>query len=697
MSKAKNLTVFLAIIMPIWTNASSRAEGLSLEPMTVTAAKREADIMSSPLSISAFSADGLETSPAEGLQKFAELTPNLKFYSVGSRRTALLYMRGLGSSGPNMPAVGVFVDDVYYPKTGLSDSSLTGIERVEVLRGPQSTLYGRNTEGGAISLKTRQPGPERSGRVALATGDYDMYRGDLELSGPANAAGTLFYSLSGSYLQREGYTRNDLLDEDVDSLDRLAGRSKLRWLASDALELSFSIYADRDRDGGYALTTLDRLIAKPYHVQHSFSGSHEREMMIYDLQARYTSPSVELLSISAYRDWENRDRYDQDFSPADISAMYDKDRLQGFSQELRAASRGDRRLDWLGGVYFYHNDENSDEFTSYGADAGIYGATPGLRDNSLLGFTTWGVAPFARFDADLSERLTASTGLRFEHQRKEADGRQFYTMNGFAVAPARPFEAEQEYDEWMPEAALSLELSPELNSYVRIARGFREGGFNNGESGANAVFDPERAWSYEAGIKSAWLQQRLRVDLSVFQMDIENQQLIQFKPGGFGFSFKNAGESRNRGAELDLAARPLEWLELRGGFGLVDTEFRSFRDPVLGADYTGNRIPFVPDYNYYATLLVEQETVRDIVAKANIGVTGTGSTAWDEANTVETGAYTLLNAGIGISFGRYELSVFGSNLTDKVHPSAVYAFPNSSPTAQPGAPRRFGVMVSAAL
>lgn len=686
----------LAIIIPIAICFSVQAQ-VDLKPMTITAGKRETDIKSAPISIAAFDRETLLNSHAEGLEKFAEITPNLKFYSVGSRRTALLYMRGLGSSGPNMPAVGLFVDDVYYPKTGLTDNALNGIERVEVLRGPQSTIYGRNTEGGAINLVTLKPSAEQVGRLSVTGGEYDLLRGQLDLSGKASNAENIFYSLSASSLTRSGYTENDLLGEDVDSVDRMAGRLKLLWLAGEDLELSFSIYGDRDRDGGYALTTLDQLIASPYHVSHNISGEHNREMSIYDVQARYTERNWELVSISAFRDWSNRDTYDQDFSPADIYTLYDTDKLQGFSQELRASSRGGDALDWMGGLYFYHNRENDDDFTTYGNDAGIFGATPGLRDNALLGVTTWGLAPFGRVARDLTDRLKATVGLRFEHQQKDADGKQFYSMNGFTVGPATPFQAEQEYDEWMPEASLAYSPADNLTAFVRVARGFREGGFNNGEEGSNAVFAPETAWSYEAGIKSDWLRERLNLNLSLFQMDIEDQQLIQFKPGGFGFSFKNAGESRNRGAELDLSARPLDWLVLRGGVGVVDTEFKSFADPALGVDYAGNSIPFVPDYNYYASMQIEQETVRDIIAKANFGITGTGSTVWDEANTVATSAYTLLNAAIGISYGRYDISVFGRNLTDKVYPAAVYAFPNSKPTAQPGTPRRFGIMLSAEL
>lgn len=691
------LAAVLAAISAPGMSWAESGESIDLAPLTVTAAKRVEQIENTPLSLAAFGAESLELSRAEGIEKFAELTPNLKFYSVGSRRTALLYMRGVGSSGPNMPAVGLFVDDVYYPKTGLSDRALLGTRRVEVLRGPQSTLYGRNTEGGAINIVSAGPSPETDGKLALSAGDYALFRGELDLSGPAGEDGDLFYSLNAAAMRRDGYTRNDYLDEDVDHVDRFSGRIRMDWMPSDLFELALSVYGDRDRDGGYQLSTLDQVVAKPYHVRHNISGEHKRDTRVYDLQARYHGGDFDLVSISAFRDWQNRDRYDQDFSPADIYSLYDTDELESFSQELRMVSRAGGDLDWLAGLYFYRNRERDDDYTDYGADAGVYGAIPGLRETALLGVDTWGIAPFGRASLNLSPRLRASGGLRFEHQEKDAAGRSFYSFGAYRTGPETPFEAGQDYDEWMPAAGISFDLAETVMSYVRIARGFREGGFNNGEQGADATYAPERAWSYEAGLKSDWADRRLIVNLSAFRMEIEDQQLIQFKPGGFGFSVKNVGESRNTGAELEISAAPLDWVELRGGVGYVSTEFISYSDPALGADYSGNSTPFVPDYNYFATAIFERDTVADLVARVRMGITGIGSTSWNEANTVRSGSYNLFNASLGLQFKRYELSVFGRNLGDKVYPAAVYAFPNSTPIAQPGAPRTIGVMISAEM
>ncbi len=688
------MVMILALLMPIICLAE-RDYALELQPLTVTAGKRAEDVQKLPASLSVFDAQSLKISADDGIESFADSTPNLSFYSVGSRRTALLYMRGLGSSGPNMPAVGFFVDDVYYPKTGLSDIALHSIERVEVIRGPQSTLYGRNTQGGAINVVTARPAEELAGRLKFTSGNYDLFRTDLNLSGPANEDKTVFFLLDGSFLRRDGYTRNTFLNEDADALNRLSGRAKIYWLPSDDLEMVFSVYADRDRDGGYALSDMDSL--NPYRVQHSQSGSHEREIQILDLQARYQAADIELVSISAFRNWRNRDEYDRDFSPADIQSLYDIHRLRGFSQEFRIVSQERTPLEWLGGIYFYYNTEDDDNLTRYGADAGMFGATPGMVDNRLLGFDTWGIAPFGRVGYSLTDRLRTMAGLRFEHQRKSADGTQFFSMGGNRVSPVSEFEAEQSYDEFMPEASVAYDISPDLMAYVRVARGFREGGFNSGETGADATYNPEHAWSYEAGFKSSWIDNRLTLNLAAFHMDVEDMQLIQFKPGGFGFSFKNAGKAENRGVELELSALPFEWLELRGGFGYVDTSFKDFSDPALELDYAGNSIPFVPDYNYHASAMLRQQAWQELTATSTIGVTGTGSTNWDEANTVQTSAYALLNASVGLEYGRYALTVFGNNLTDKTYPSAVFAFPGTSPLAQPGAPRTYGVMLSAEL
>lgn len=682
----------LARIGMVWgvTVTVGAAQELQLEPITVTAGKRQGELEDTALSMSAYDGDLLESRFAEGMRAVGELAPNLGFYSVGSRRTALLYMRGVGSSGPNQPAVGVFVDDVYYPKTGLSDVSLHAVERLEVLRGPQSTLYGRNTEGGAINIVTPFPAPEHGGQLSLAAGDYAMREMRMAFDGAANQPKTVFYGVSGHWLSRDGYTRNTLLNTDADAIDRLAGRMQLAWVPDDRFDLTFSLYGDRDRDGGYPLTTLKQMRANPYEVHHNVDASHERDMMVYDLQARYHAPGVDVLSITAFRDWENRDRYDQDFSVQDLYRLYDTDTLNGVSQEFRLISQRETPYAWLVGLYAYHNRETDDDYTRLGTDS----VTPGLQQASLLKADTWGVAPFGRFTFNVTKRLHTMAGLRFEYQEKDADGRRVSTLGGRPVGPVSLFEAEQDYDEWMPEASISFDWTAEVMSYLRVARGFREGGFNNGTVAQESVYGPEQAWSYEIGVKSSWWDRRLRLDLTAFVMDIENQQLIQFAPGGFGFFFRNAGESRNTGGEVEIAAVPLEWLDIRAGAGVVQSEFESFRDPVLGVDYADNDTPFVPEYDYHASVSCDRDLGGIMNASLTIGLTGHGATYWDAANTVQTGGRTRYNASVALSRGRYTVTVFGRNLTDETYPSAIYAFPGTPPIAQPSAPQTVGVMLS---
>ncbi len=677
--------------------APEEQDVVELEPLNVTAHKRREPFKDVSLSLKSLSMAQLEDARVMSVGDLADITPNFKFYSAGSRRTALFYMRGIGSSGPNQPAVGFFVDDIYYAKTGFSDLELHDLERIEVLRGPQSTLYGRNTEAGVVHVVTRKPDNQAAYSLEQTLGKHNLSRTGLRLRGPL-VRDRLFYSLSGALFKRDGFTNNDLLDERVDDQDQLSGRLKLRSIMESGLEATFSLYADRDRDGGYPMTSLEENQRRPFHVRHNLTGRHERDLWIASLHLDVPTPVGDLVSVTAYTDWENEDAYDQDFTAADLFRLLDKDTLQGFSQELRLASlETGSPWTWLVGIHYFNNNTTDTNLRTFGADAGMIGATPGMQEHRPLDIEDWGLAQFGRVTYAVRPNSKLTAGVRFEHQEKEANGSTYYTVQGQPAGPALPEKGALDYDELLPEAEWSHRWSEQLMHYVRVACGFRVGGFNNNDESAPATYEPELVWNYELGMKSTLADNRLEINAALFLMQIKDQQLIQFKPGGTGFFFKNVGDVESRGAELDMRAKPFAGVEFDAGVGFVDATFQDAGDPVLGEDYDGNRVPFAPRLSYHASAQVSRNMRQDLSLFGRAQVHGYGDTVWNEANTVESEGYALVDARVGMGYRMVDISLFADNLFDKEYQAVVFAFPNANPLTEPGAPRTFGVTMSVAF
>jgi len=667
---------------------------VDMAPLTVTASRTPERLDDVPVSVTAFTAADLRLSDADRVADVAGRVPNFRFYSVGSRRTALFYMRGVGSSGPNQPAVGTFLDDVYLEMTGFSDLDFFDAERVEILRGPQSALYGRNTEGGVVHLISRAPGAEPEGRLSLRLGERGLFEGTASLSGPLG--GDVFGRAAGAVRLSDGFVDNEWLGTRADEIEQSAARAAVRWLGGGGWDVTLSVFADRDRDGGYALAPISQVRETPYTVRHNVDASHERDLWLAALRAEREGPAGTLLSVSSITDWSNRDLYDEDFSPADLLRLDDRDELRSVAQEFRWSARDDGSAwRWLGGLFFSAAERSDRDFRTFGPDAGRIGAPPGLVEDSLLDLDQWTAALYGQLRWRPVEAVRISAGLRYERQEQEAEGRTRRTLGGAPAGPDDPFRADLDTGEWLPEVRAAWDWTERASVYASAARGFRAGGFNNGAAGADATYDPEFAWSYELGIRARAFPRALDLRAAVFRMDLTDQQLIQFEPAGQSFYFRNAGKSVHRGAEIELGWQATPALRFEGAAGWIEAEFDEYEDPALGIEYDGNRVPFVPRWNWSAAVEWNQPLRADRRWIARAELTGLGDTTWDEANTVETGDTTLVNARTGFEFGRYGLFAFAENLADRDVLEAVYVFSGGEPIAQIGRPRTVGLQWTA--
>ena len=668
-----------------------------LEIMTVTAEKREENIQDVPASISALSEIQIEDAGIVSIHDMALQIPNLNVNTAGGRSQTFISSRGLIGSDNYNATMGFYVDDVDYGIAAAFDTELFDIERIEVLRGPQGTLYGRNTLGGVINIITRKPENQWEGKVSAGYGNYNSQDYRFAVRGPV-INDTLFLGISGVKAKRDGFTDNIFLGTEPDDRDGTSGRARLSWLPTDRLEISFSADAERVRDGEFF--TYCRLDDLKHEINFNKDGYYERDTNGQSLRVVYDAQGFKITSITSRRDFEDDNAADIDGSPADIMNTKFSFEDERWAQELRLQSPEDSgNHKWLVGAYYFKDNYKTNVGYDYGADAVSMGYVPTpMTSYDLTDMDTEGHAFFGQATYTLFKRLGLTAGIRYDHEEKNQDYETYLEMMGMIV-PGSKTSMDDEYNEWLPKFAIDYRWTDDLLTYVSMTKGYRSGGFNYCSiDPAFISYDPEYSWNYEAGLKSSWFENRLIANLAAFHIKWDDQQVLHYTSPMIAV-YKNAGESTSQGFEIELLARPVTGLQLIGTFGYTDAKFDKYRNPVFdyttGAqtgenNYDGKHIPAVPKYSYM--LAAQYRHSLGIFARAELH--GIGESYWDPANTYKQDSYELVNARIGYEMKHFDIYLWGKNLLDKEYTTYSVQGIAGDYVGLPEDPLTFGVTVT---
>ena len=617
-----------------------RAEPTAEEANTiiVTARRREESLQEVPIAISAFDDEALSNLQADTLSGIQYATPNL-YLDQGDAGNAVIYIRGVGQNDSLAfadPGVGVYVDDVFIARSQAAFLELFDVERIEVLRGPQGTLYGRNTIGGAIKFVSTRPTNYLSGYMEAGAGNFGFVTAKGRISGPI-AGDVLKGKLAAAYTKRNGYARNSVTGQDDGDVETFAGRATLLFQPTDTLEflLSGDVRIDRpdtsrspvretpitgfDGTGNITYPASD----DPYRVDVNANGLNDQTGYGFALTSRFdASDRITLESITAFRSFEFDLNLDTDGSPLPILDILLLQEQEQFSQELRLTYDDRDRFSLTAGLYYFHDDDTTFSGVDNGA-ATLFGfpvTAFGFPTSSLAETRqkTDSYAIFADLTYALTPRLTLSAGARYTWENRTS-ARLFENffdptvsvientpdfLTGVGVA-GTPISGEASFEAFTPRASISYDVTPEAMIYLSASRGFKSGGFDgraNTDFGFRP-FRPEYVWSYEAGAKTSWLDGRLMVNAALFYNDYTDVQVTSFGSdpvtGVFVSLFTNAASSRAYGAELELSARPTDELTLTGSLGLLDAKYREFDILVGGAvtDVSDRRPVNAPDFN----------------------------------------------------------------------------------------------------
>ena len=580
------------------------------------------------------------------------------------------------------------------------------VERIEALRGPQGTLFGRNTEAGVINIITKKPCNRWEEKASISYGNYNSQNYNAAIGGSL-VQDKLFLRVSGKYFLSDGYIDNKFTgDDECDDLNDLNGRAILRWKPTDAWDINFSTEGNRYRDGCDCIAPLDDVRHDPHDVSHDFQGSDDTDAHGNALRLEYSGKKFSLTSITSYRDWKRDTIYDLDFTSMDLYRAKLGDDIKTWNQEIRLASPNDSGpLKWLLGANYFDEEKDIDTAYDYRQGFPAYGLPPYKQfqesDLDAEGYAFFGQGTYTLFD-----RLDLSAGLRYEHEKKELDFREYYDqdLSMFWMFPQTKEPDDKKFDEWLPKFALAYHWMPDLMTYANVSKGYTSGSFNMyASSTAGVPYDSEYSWNYEVGLKSAWLDKRLIFNLVAFYIDWEDQQVMQ-QTSPAEVVFKNAAESTSMGFEVEVMARPATGLELTAGFGYTDVEFDDFKDSIFDLDptsptygqkigeidYSDKKNAFVPEYTY--NLGIQYRTMNGFFGRVDL--LGVGDAYFDFANTEKQGAYELVNARLGYEREYFEVYLWAKNLFDREYITATFGSPGNF-VGRAGDPQTFGISLSA--
>ena len=653
---------------------------VAVETITVTADKRETDVAILASSISVITASQAVDQEMTTALDIATQTPNLHFTNSGMAMATYTAMRGITAGMTQMPAVGFYVDDVYYSSL---DATLIDIERVEVLRGPQGTLYGRNSEAGVINVITRKPSNIWMGGGSFEAGSFNTYSVQGNVSGPLVKDRLLFKAAARRY-ETDGYFTN-LYDDSTDSEKRrnTDGQAALLLFPIEHLSLNLKYDLQRYNTPKYAAFAPIDSGDMRNNINSDYPGSAYNHGDGLSLRSTYQLDNVELTSITSWRGEHFYGTNDIDMSAWDLMSMSIDRENSLVSEEFRIASdTSESRLRWLGGVFLL--GENDDRcygtwmnFANMGM--GVPGET--LWQNSST--DTLGLAAFGEATYSPTRRLNLTLGLRRDYERKDFTFKQspsgpMLPMMGYASSAG---DASKNFSAWLPKAALGYALSNRVRIHASASRGFRSGGFNDIDQ-LGSIFEPEFTWNYEIGAKTALWRDRLRLNTAFFYIDWSQMQVEVPTQGGTSVYIDNAAKAASKGVEIELTAQPVKGLHLVAGLARTAARYDEYLQGTTV--YDGNQVMDVPRLTLNFTA-----TYRFRGVLAGLSYNRVGDMYFDSANTTSQN-YGLLGARVGYEFKHYSAYVYSENLTDAEY--ATRAFPvNDVWFGRAGAPRSVGI------
>jgi iron complex outermembrane receptor protein len=678
-----------------------------LDEVVVTAQKREEQVQQVPASISTLSAKQVQAYGLQNLKDITAVVPNLYSAGPGDNRN-VTGLRGIATTSYD-PAVVTYIDGVNQFSLDTYIPQLFDVERIEVLRGPQGTLYGRNALGGVINVITKQPTNETSGFAELDFGNYGEQKYSLAISTPL-IKDKLFLGVAGVYSAFNGFYTNVFNNTKFDKQHFFLGNYYLKFLASERFTLTLNVKNYENRNNGpFQLSDSPQdALAHPFQVDQNATTEMIDNTINASLSANYAGSNFNFSSVSSYQD--NYRYYktpiDGDFSPLDAVSIINNygpawNNVKVGTQEFRFSSPASSTspFKWNAGLYGFYRYAPTETGTHFGADAAAVGSPQ--TDFTSISINTehnYGGAAYGQLTYNVSPQLDVTAGLRYdaEHQKEEIKG-EYQPDGGDAIVTQADTSGTANFSAFTPKVALAYHVTENNNLFASYSRGFRTGGLSQLGSDPSQpplyAYKPEYSDNYEAGTKNYFFDKKLRANVSVFYTLVNNAQVpTLILPAAITVT-QNAGKLNSKGIEAELAATLLKGLDIDYNFGYTHARYTDLNVANNGEvlDLKGNHQVYTPDVTSMLALQYGYQAAENVRLIARGEWRYLGDEYFDLANQIEQKAYSIFNARIGVTTKRFDIFLWGNNLANKHYIDYAYDFG----AAHLGNPKTYGISLRA--
>lgn len=729
----------LLFLAPTFCHASgittAKPDTTLLTEITVTAIKGGV-LSHQPVASTTLHAEEVEKLGIVSVKGISDVVPNFFIPDYGSRMTSSIYVRGIGAR-IDQPAVGLSVDNVPIFNKDAYDFDIPDISAVEMLRGPQSTLFGRNTMGGLINVTTLSPIYYQGVKALLEYGRENSLRAAATVyQAPTDNFG---FSAGIYYTRTDGFFTNEYNGKKADKENQLSGRIKAEWAISPTLTLTNTAAVSKLRQGGYPYKNIDSGV-----IAYNDTCFYRRLCFTDGLTLKLSLPDVTLTSITSAQYIDDNMTLDQDFLPLPYFTLTQKRRELVWTQDFVAKRATPGKWQWLGGLFaFYRNSHMQAPVTFL--DEGISrliedhrnDANPGypirwqereLLLQSSFSLPAFGIAAYHQSTLKL-DAWEITAGLRLDYERTELSFSS-YCNSGYNIfcldkdtGLLTPYiyvplniddkgSHHQDFLQLLPKLAVQYNISslPASNVYFSVTKGYKAGGYNTqmfsdvlqqrlmGVMGIGTsyriadiiTYKPEKSWNFEVGTHLGSTDGKLHTDISAFYIHVSDQQLTTFPDGTTtGRMMTNAGRTRSFGGEISLRYQPIHQLALQSAYGYTNAKFTHYNNGK--ADYSGRYLPYAPQHTLFVSatsdLPLNCSWCNSIELSADLN--GAGPIYWDEANTRRQNFYAQLGLSATLHAPKWSLSIWGKNLTDTKY-DTFYFVSMGNEFLQEGKPITFG-------
>ncbi len=644
-----NLTAQKIIILKDTTAAPE----VDLGEIVIAASRDSSKLKKLPSSVSIIPTGDVEKNDIVTMGQITGIAPNFMMPDYGSRLTSPVYIRGIGSR-INAPSVGLYVDNVPYLEKASFDFNFFDIERIEILRGPQGTLYGRNTMGGLINIKTLSPMNFQGTKIKLTAGEYGYY--NFNAGHYQRIKKKMGFSLAANFRHNDGFYTNKYSGDKVDGLNSFGLRNRWIYKISDDFFIENIASFENMKQGGYPYAVYNDSLSVSNDINYNQVSSYDRYLFSDGLRLVYNKHNWEVSGTFSYQLLDDKQGIDQDFT---IDSLYFITQLQTqhmVSGEIILRSRENEKLNWLFGIFGFN------QFFDKSVEVDVYQSNTWYLKKYDLNISSLGL--FHQLSYTPFDNILIQGGIRYDFDVSELGYNYNLKRLDAQLAATDTIYPKLNENIFLPKVSVNYQIE-NINLYLSYAKGYKPGGYNSTfEKPEHLTFKNEKSHSYEAGIKSSLFNKHLYADLAVFKTHLKGQQIYRTVPSGRGSYLDNAGRSENKGFELSLKNKALFGIEGMLTYGFTHSKILEYvKDSTT--NYNDNFTPYIPRHTLALSL---SKTFRfdkfSLLDKIRIHALyrQIGTKYWNLENTYKQNTYNLLNAKVSFMYKSLNFEIWGRNI-----------------------------------